>query len=169
MLKLISGDLFDSKAKYIAHQCNCLTYRAAHLAKDVFARYPYADIYSPRHKIVVNDNGEKEIVWSQDVPGNIIVRGNGKDQRYVVAILGQYYPGSPKNTDSMLDGTQARQKYFHSALWKLTKIRNLESVAFPYCIGCGAAGGDWVVYNKIIENFAKYLNGKADIFIYKNY
>lgn len=66
MIEIISGDLFTAQEQYIAHQCNCVTKRAAHLAKDMFAKYPYANIYKGRTQ--------------PDKPGHLIIRGNGQDQ-----------------------------------------------------------------------------------------
>jgi len=167
MLKVIKGDLFDTDAKYLCHQCNCVTSRSAHLAYDVFKRYPYADVYSSRKETIIkNAISEPEVIWSKDVPGDILIRGNGKDQRYVVALLGQYYPGFPRYSNSTLDGSVARQKHFHQALWKLAQVEDLDSVAFPWQIGCGAAGGDWDVYFKMINNFADYVEDKADVSVY---
>jgi len=143
MIEIVSGNIFDSTEKYLCHQCNCVTKRAAHLSKDVFARYPYSDIYTGR----VNPNQ----------PGTIEIRGNGQDQRYIVNILGQYFPGNPKYPNSNLDGTKVREKYFHKALLALAKVPNLESVAMPVGIACGAAGGDWSHYLVTITNFAKYI------------
>lgn len=155
MIEIVRGDIFDSKDKYLCHQCNCVTNRAAHLAKDVFEHYPYADIYAPRTE--------------PDIPGTIIIRGDGEDQRYVVALLGQYYPGSPKYPNSDRDGTVARQKYFHKTLLRLAAIPNLETIAFPWKIGCGAAGGDWEYYHGTIKNFATYVEAiqKAKVKIYR--
>lgn len=174
MLHSVKGDLFESKEKYIVHQCNCVTTRAAHLAYHMFRRFPYADVYSPR----ALHGGDKkhaedlmkhpdDVVPQRDTPGDIIIRGNGEDQRYVIALLGQYFPGFPKYPDSKKDGAKARQKYFYQGLWKIANIPSLESVAFPYGIGCGAAGGDWDIYYKILQNFAEYLDGTADVYIYR--
>jgi O-acetyl-ADP-ribose deacetylase (regulator of RNase III) len=143
MIEVITGDLFEASEQYICHQCNCVTNKAAHLAKDVFNRFPYADIYSGR--------------LNPDAPGTVIIKGNGQDQRYVAALLGQYYPGFPKYPDSNLDGTKVREKYFHRALVRLAKTPGLQSVAFPWKIGCGAAGGSWEHYLGTLENFAKYV------------
>jgi O-acetyl-ADP-ribose deacetylase (regulator of RNase III) len=143
MIEVITGDLFEAPEQYICHQCNCVTNRAAHLAKDVFERFPYADIYSGR--------------VSPDAPGTVIIKGNGQDQRYVAALLGQYYPGFPKYPDSALDGPKVREKYFHRALIHLAKTPGLQSIAFPWKIACGAAGGNWEHYLGTLENFAKYV------------
>lgn len=151
MLKIVSGDIFQATEKYIAHQCNCITQKASHLSANVFAYYPHADIYTGR--------------TTPDKPGSIIIRGNGQDQRFVINILGQYYPGKPKYPNSFLDGYKARQQYFYQALNKIAQIPKLASIAFSYGIGGGAAGGDWEVYFKILNNFADYV--KTDVIIYR--
>lgn len=155
MIDIVTGDIFDAKEKYLCHQCNCITKRAAHLSKDVFEKYPYADIYAARQ--------------DPDEPGTIVIRGNGIDQRYVVNMLGQYYPGTPKYPTSDKDGTLAREKYFHQCLLALAKVPNLDSVAFPWKIGCGAAGGNWNHYLGTIKNFAAYVykTQQAKIIVYR--
>lgn len=143
-VEIISGNIFDATEKYLCHQTNCVTNRAAHLAKDVFRKYPWADIYTPRQ--------------TPDVPGTIIVKGNGQDQRYVINMLGQYYPGYPKYPNSTKDGGAVRQKYFHQCLHQISKLPDLESLAFPFKIGCGAAGGDWTAYLDLIQRFTAFVN-----------
>ena len=150
MIEIVTGDIFESTDKYLCHQCNCVTHLSAHLAKDVFERYPYADIYTPRGNSTY-----------ADTPGTIIIKGNGVDERYIVAMLGQYYPGRAKYPKSSLDGIPVRQKYFYHCLLRLAKVPDLESVAFPWRVGCGAAGGDWERYLGIITNFANYVDGKG--------
>jgi len=146
MLEIVTGSIFDSKEKYIVHQTNCITTRSAGIAKEIFDRYSYANLYSNRIK--------------PDTPGTIIVRGNGLDQRYVIGLMGQYYPGKPKYPDAELDGIIARKKYFHKALMAIARIPDLESVAFNWRIGCKLAGGDWEYNLGTITNFAKYVDEK---------
>jgi O-acetyl-ADP-ribose deacetylase (regulator of RNase III) len=157
--KEVKGDIFKSQSKYIAHQCNCITLRGGHLAKAVFANYPYADIYKDRKRV---DH------WTdtRDKPGTIIVRGNGDDQRFVINMVAQVFPGKPRYPDSKTDGFEARTKYFNKCLNRIAKIDDLQSIAFPWRIGCGAAGNDWDVYRRMIDNFADYVNAK--VFIVKN-
>jgi hypothetical protein len=155
MIEIVTGDLFDATEKYLCHQCNCITQKAAHLSKDVFARYPYADIYAGRTE--------------PNQPGTIEIRGNGQDQRYVINMLGQFYPGVPKYPTSAKDGTKAREKYFYQCLLKIAKVPNLESIAFPWKVGCGAAGGTWHHYLGNITNFANFVEEKqgAKVTIYR--
>lgn len=143
MIEIVSGDLFESKEKYLAHQCNCVSQKAAHLAFDVFEKHPYADIYTNR--TVPNE------------PGTIDIRGNGQDQRLIINMLGQFYPGRPKYPSSNKDGTEVREKYFHQCLLRIARIPDLESIAFPWKIGCGAAGGSWERYLGNLTIFANYV------------
>jgi len=156
-LQVINGDLFDSPEQYICHQCNSVTTTGANFSKAMFARHPYADIY-------------KERVYGQDpapdqLPGNIIVRGNGEDQRFVINLIGQYYPGPAKYPESKRDGWKARQAAFQQCLDKITELPGLKSIAFPYKIGCGAAGGDWLIYRVMIKKFAEKV--QIPVRIYK--
>ncbi|HEX4375353.1 MAG TPA: hypothetical protein VHZ50_18755 [Puia sp.] len=155
MIKTIIGDLLEANEKYILHQTNCLsTGFAAGLAYYLFQKFSYADCYSDR--------------TSPSEPGAIDIRGNGIDQRYVVNLMGQYAPGS-FHDDFPRDTQAIRQKYFHKALIRLAKIPNLESVAFPYSVGCGIAGGNWQWYLGTIKNFAQYIeeSQEATVSIYQ--
>lgn len=129
MIEIVTGSIIDAKEQYIAHQCNCLTNKSAGTAKAIFDAFPYANTYATRVEA--------------DVPGKIIVLGNGKDQRYVINMFGQYYPGKPKYPNSALDGTFIREKYFHQCLLRVSKLDGLKSIAFPWRIGCNLGGGVW--------------------------
>jgi O-acetyl-ADP-ribose deacetylase (regulator of RNase III) len=155
MIEIVSGSLIDAKEKYIVHQTNCVTNRAAHLAQTVFKAFPFADIYTSRVE--------------HDKPGTIIVRGNGKDQRYVINMLGQVFPGKPHDNNYGRDTALHREKYFHRCLGEIAKIENLETVALPHHIGCGAAGGNWTYYYDLITRFANYVakTQNARVILYK--
>lgn len=158
--QLIEGDLLLAEAKYLCHQCNCVSDKSAHLAETVFTHYPWADIYAPRAEYPYDARP-----LAGEEPGNIIIRGNGEDKRYVINILGQLFPGKPRYPESLTDGYVTRQFYFRDALLKIVKIHSLESIAFPYNIGCGAAGGDWNIYEKLIDIFASKISAK--VLVYK--
>lgn len=156
MISIVNGSILDSKEKFICHATNCVTKHAAGLAKDMFDKFPYANIYSSRDE--------------SDVPGTIVVCGDGLENRYVINMLSQYYPGKPKFPNSQLDGSYTREKYFKQALFQISKLDKLESVAFPYMIGCGLAGGIWSNYYNMILDFESYVDEKYNtkVVIYKN-
>ncbi len=143
-LKIIDGNLFDATEQYLCHQCNCITTKAAHLAAAMFARFPEADVYSPRQSSPTR--GTPSI---DEQPGMIAIRGR------VIALFGQYYPSFPRYPDSKRDGYAAREGYFKQCLQRITGIPGLKSIAFPFQIGCGAAGGDWAKYRHMIREFAE--------------
>lgn len=149
MINIIEGDLLNAKEKYIAHQANCLTTHSAGTAKNIFERFPYANTYVIR--------------TVPDVPGTIKILGNGIDQRYIINFFGQYYPGRPKYPDSKLDGIQARKKYFYQCLLEISKIPDLESIAFPYGVNCNLAGGNWETTLCQLNNFEQYVRNKFGV------
>ena len=147
MIEIITGDLLEAKEKYIIHQTNCFsTGSAAGIARAIFDKYPYANCYSDRKEV--------------SKPGSIDIRGDGIDKRYIINLHGQLYPGSPKYSMS-IDNEKARKDYFYQGLLRVAKIKDLESIAFPYRIGCGIAGGNWKLYLKMINNFANYVETKS--------
>jgi O-acetyl-ADP-ribose deacetylase (regulator of RNase III) len=141
MIQIITGDLLQATEKYIVHQTNCYSKgSAAGIARAIFDRFPYADCYSLR--------------TSPSEPGTLDIRGNGEDQRYVINLFGQVFPGGISYPHLTKDNAAAREDYFQQALIELTLLPNLESVAFPYHIGCGLAGGEWAAYLQMLEDFA---------------
>lgn len=157
MIKNITGDLLEAKEKYIVHQTNCVSQGgAAGLAYYLFKKFTYANVYESRK--------------TPDVPGTIIISGSGEDvgERYIVNLMGQLYPGGFEN-EFPEDSEITRRKFFHQGLIRLAKVPNLESVAFPFKIGCGIAGGNWEWYLGTITNFAKYIfdNQGAKTVIYQ--
>jgi len=156
-----NSNLLESDAQYIVHQANCVTWKAAHLAYDIFKKFPYADIYEERYQKVMKDHNYT------DKPGMIMIRGDGNEQRYVIAILGQKFPGKPRAAEFEIDSFKKRQDYFFSGLQEIAKISNLKSIAFPWGIGCGAAGGNWKFYHNLIDKFSNHLGKNVEVSINK--
>ena len=98
--------------------------------------------------------------------GDIVVSGDGEDERFVINMLAQFYPGKPKFPESAKDGFGARRAAFANCLLKILRIPDLHSVAFPWGIGCWMAGGNWDEYLPIIKRFA--AKAQADVLIYRH-
>ena len=141
-----NGDITQSSEKYIVHQCNCISNYSLGLAKTIFEKFPYAECYINREK--------------NDIAGTIQIKGNGLDQRYIINLFGQFSPGKPKKNETNFQ----RLKYFKRCLFEISKIPDLESVAFPKNIGCGLAGGNWDDYYNEILFFASKTNTKVVIY-----
>lgn len=155
MIEIITGDLLDAKEKYIAHQCNCLTTNSAGAAKAIFDKYPFANTYLNRAE--------------PDVMGSIKILGDGQNERYVINMFAQYYPGRSKYPEAQKDGIITREKSFHKCLLRIAKIEKLESIAFPWKIGCNLGGGDWNHYLGTLTQFANYVEAQqgARVVIYR--
>ena len=136
------GNLLDSDEQYIAHQSNCVSTTGAGLAKDIYKKYPDANIYKNRRV--------------HDTPGHIIVRGK------IINMLSQYSVSGPKNGDT----ATMREKWFIQCLDEIDQIPGITSVAFPYMIGCGLAKGNWVNYERMLKTFAE-SNPSIDVVVYK--
>nr|BDT62148.1 MAG: wsv206-like protein [Litopenaeus vannamei majanivirus Nimav-1_LVa] len=78
------------------------------------------------------------------------------------AIRDEYMDGHIVINDSKL----YREAYFKACLDRLlddliSVHRDIDTIVFPYEIGCGAAGGNWVKYERLISQFAfELINNK---------
>ena len=66
-----------------------------------------------------------------------------------------------------MDGSKARKRYFFQCLTHIAEIPDLKSIAFPYGIGCGLAGGSWIEYLALLEKFAVFIGDRASVSIVK--
>jgi len=147
MIHNIGGDLLTSDCKYIVHQCNCKTVgNGAGLAYYLNKKFPYANTYIPNH---------------HRTPGTIEIMGDGEKDRFVINMYAQNYPG--RTTD--YETAENRLNWFKQCLERIGEIQDFESIAFPYEIGCGLAGGNWEKYCSLIEEFSKNIQDKGDVFI----
>ena len=74
----------------------------------------------------------------------------------------KYYRRVP---DGYEDTYEEREKWFRQCLDELGKCDQYQSLAFPYKIGCGLAGGNWENYLVMINDFTfKY---KKDVTLVK--
>jgi hypothetical protein len=129
-LTFIQGDILDyTNDYYIAHQCNCITTTAQGLAKSIFDAYPSANIYA--------DGTDRDV-------GKIIVRDK------IINMLAQNSAGKPKYNET----EEMRETYFQECLDNIVSyFPNGAQIAFPCFIGCGLAGGKWINYLYMINNF----------------
>jgi O-acetyl-ADP-ribose deacetylase (regulator of RNase III) len=127
------GDLLKNNSQYICHQTNTKTTQGKGLSYAMFKAFPWSDVYT--------DNKNSR------TPGTIEVRGDGKKERFVVAMYAQRYPGPPKWAN---DTVEMREAWFRTCLELIEGLKPT-SVAFPKQIGCGLAGGNWEHYVGFIE------------------
>jgi len=138
MIIEVDGDITEfPEAEYICHQCNCVSDgQAGGLARTIFDKFPIADSYL----------GRKEA----NTPGTIGVFSC--DDKKIINMYGQYYPGKPLLGNNPKDGTEVRESYFKRCLSAISLIDDVKSIVFPRLIGCDLAGGDWEKYESFIRD-----------------
>ena len=164
MPQIIEGNILDAKEQYIAQQCNCLCVIPHGLSKAIADKYPWGDPYKTRTKMTRNC----AIPEDRDTPGTIRVLrsptrdggegGEGGEGKSIICMFAQWAPGKPRAFKSYpqyeKDTYDARIEWFKSCL-EVMKSLEIESIAFPWTIGCGLAGGNWNIYKSLIEDFEK--------------
>lgn len=128
-MEVIEGNLLDfcTPFSFIAHQCNCKSKSPKHLSYQIFTKFPNANIY----------NGKFD-----RKPGDIIIRDK------VVNILSQNYPGKARYETYI-----QRREWLRQGLEKIFENKQIDTIYFPWGMGCGAAGDDWEKVLPIFEEF----------------
>ena len=144
LVKTICGNILNSKETFILQQCNCTGNTLGGLAKSI------------NDKFSINPYIRKQ----NDIPGTFSIMENyGKK---VVCLFAQRYPGKPNETD---DTEEQRLQWFRFSLDKFMKTVK-GTLAMPYNIGCGLAGGDWNEYSSVIKSLSE-KHGK-EVTLYNN-
>ncbi|CAJ1355695.1 unnamed protein product [Effrenium voratum] len=159
----VTGDLLTAQEQYIVQQSNCATTYAAGLAAAISSSFPHADVYAPDRR---RERGSEK----GDVPGTIAVCGGpcasqDQEKRGVINVFAQFRPGKPSRKEGpveykglvsspdVVDDERQRLEWFKAGLQRIAELP-VESIAFPYQIGCGLAGGRWPSYLEALEEFA---------------
>ena len=132
MVTIKKGNLLDAKEKVIGHQVNCMGVSGG-LAAAVFRKWPYAG--KDYNDITTRLSGKILL-------GMAFFTGQQKDGHIICNLFGQFEPGAAYNP-----------KKLASALEQLANFAKAGgySVALPYKLSCGIAGGDWDEVLGIIE------------------
>lgn len=141
MVKIIDGNLFDSKANIICHQTNTHGIMGSGVAAEVKKRYPK----------VFNS-------YREDFENGLLKLGyvnftTAKQNQVIANMCGQDKFG--------YDGKQytnynALQKCLNRVLaFAINEYDIKPTIAFPYLMSCYRGGGDWNIVYKMIENTFK--------------
>ena len=147
----MEGNILRAHDDIIMHQTNCTAKVAAGLAKDLFKRYPRANVYRNRK--------------SNAKPGSIQIIEQEEGKPTVINCNAQVYPGKASYVGP--DSSNARRAMFNKCLHEVqcyisSRTETTLSVAVPWRIGCGLAGGDWEDYHQIIIEWAENMKKNCD-------
>ena len=148
--KITEGDLLKASTEYIVQQNCCTAVRAHGLSEIIASKWSEVNPYKDRKKY----KGNWAVKEDRPEPGTIMVYElvypeQREDQlKGVICAFAQYCHGKPGIYKDPLgldkkDKSTDRIGYFRECIETITEL-NPKSVGFPYRIGCGLAGGDWV-------------------------
>lgn len=147
MIKIKEGNILNATEDIIGHQVNCRGVMGGGLAKQIRDKYPHVySLYKGECK-----RGDRDILMGS----NLVIDIDGG--KYVANLFGQDGYGRGKQ--------QTEYWALRKALKKLENFasKNNYTVALPYGLGCGLAGGDWDVVYQMIEETIK----EVDVVLYK--
>ena len=167
------GNLLDATEDIIIQQCNCLSVKPHGLSKSIADAFDHGNYYGSRKAIGMKNLSIQE---DRDEPGSIVIL-YGENKPHIGCLMGQwqmgkinshYYKNEP-GINNHNDTKENRELWFKNGLIALGEWctdEKITSVAFPYGIGCGLAGGNWKNYLRMINDFDKEYKS-IDIVIYK--
>lgn len=150
-MQIIEGDLLNTQHGIIGHQVNCYGIMGAGLAKQIKAKF--SNVFKEYSSLCnLYENRDKRL----DLLGQCQFVAIGKD-KYIANIFGQYGMGTSRQQtdyDALYRGLLELMSY---------SVKNELSVALPYGLGCGLAGGDWEIVSDMISDV--FIN--SDISLYR--
>jgi O-acetyl-ADP-ribose deacetylase (regulator of RNase III) len=169
LIPVIIGDLIETDVDVIVQQCNCLTITAQGLSQQIKDQLK-VDPYGHRKRLA----GRKNCAIKDDrAKVGTIKLYHLKNRRpsYVACLFAQFSPGKPgsyyhdiiaEHQDprtglTITDNAEQRMIWFQRCLNSLSSWMikaNCQTIAFPYLIGCGLAGGSWDLYEKMITEWS---------------
>ena len=143
MIKIIDGNLFDSKANIICHQCNCQGVMGSGVAAEARQRYP--NVFEAYRQDYLD--GKLELGY--------VCFATAKQDQVIANMCAQntfgYNGGIYTNYDALQKCLETVKAY---AMFEYD-VKPI--IAFPYLMSCYRGGGDWnIVYKMIEDTFAEF-------------
>lgn len=149
-MKHVKGDILGSHADVIIHQVNCQGVMGAGLAKQIRDKYPVVYL---AYKALCDDDERMRMRTGQSQSGLL--------GRIQVCYKDNYPIGRVEDPQVIVNlfaqdryGREQRYTDYEALRLCLEKVNQRfagKSVAVPYKMGCGLAGGDWNVVSRIIK------------------
>lgn len=142
-IKYFDGNLFNSTADVLCHQVNVYGVMGAGIAAEIRRRFSnvnkaYELFCLPYKRYNSYDDALGKVV---------IVETSKKKTQFIANCFSQ----NPDSQDGCLTNYEAlKECLIQVKTWM--QENDKKTVGFPYKYGCGIAGGDWSVVEKIIED-----------------
>lgn len=171
MIKIVEGNIFDSKANFIVHQTNCQGVMGSGVALQVAERFPHVEKEYMKYVRHCKKNHIEPLGTAQYVPNEVwalimvdTMKNNNvtafdTNYQYIVNLFGQSTYGEGLHTDL---------KAFKKALVDIRE--NAEkigaTVAMPYKIGSCRGGANWDDVYAIIKKVFEKSSVNVEIWRY---
>lgn len=142
------GNILKCSQDIICHQTNCMGVMGSGLAKQIKEKYP--EVFKGYYYTC-------KTTPAPEIFGTALIC-EANDGKYIANLFGQMNYGTDKQYTDYDKLKQALQEV-HS----FAKAKNL-SVAIPYKLGCGLAGGDW---NTVFDIITEIFYDDVELEIYK--
>ena len=134
-MEIVKGNLLEAPENILVHQTNCMGVMGSGIAKQVKEKYP--EVLNGYYNYCKTNTVE-------NILGTALIC-EADDGKLIANVFGQVNYG----TDKIYTDYEALRKGLEEV--KVFADQHFLSVALPYNIGCGRAGGDWNIVSKIIE------------------
>ena len=163
MIQYYNGSIFDSKADILCHQVNCQGAFGYGIAGQVKKLFPEVE---KTYKRITKQWIEKENGDTSKLLGRVSAQPVEKDGRWF--LIGNLYGQDDYGRKKMVyTDYEALEKAMGEIRSFLEARGKNETVAFPYKIGCGSAGGDWNIVEDIIKRTFEGYSGEVQIWKYE--
>lgn len=138
MIKIIDGNLFDSKANIIGHQCNCQGVMGSGVAAE--ARHRYPNVFETYRQDYLDGKLKLGYVcFATAKTDQVIANMCAQDAFGYNGGVYTNYNGLQKCLDTV--------KEYATFEYDVKPV-----IAFPYLMSCRRGGGDWNIVYKMIED-----------------
>ena len=149
MLYETSGDIVSEDFDFICQQVNCKGVMAAGLARQIRNRFPF--VYQDYSELCKKQ---------EELLGHVLFSHKpGINGTTIVCMFAQNNYGR----DKQYTDYKAFQNCLNVFASKLSDYSKDWTIAFPYKIGCGLAGGDWNIIKPMLEDFSDKVKQKVYI------
>lgn len=145
-MKEISGNLFHSKADVLCHQVNTYGVMGAGIALEVRKRFP--EVFRQYSELCQSVPGDEVLLGYA-----LILPSDQNGSQYIANLFGQ-------------TGWGTDYKHLESSLQKALdwmERNGKQTIAFPYKMSCGLAGGNWNIVKGIIRKTFEGENVDVEI------
>lgn len=165
MIKIIDGDLFNTDAKFIAHQVNCMGKMGSGVALQVKHNYPH--VYVEYQRIVESTNKEDLIGKVQIVPVNPAYIGYDcgdidipYTEQWICNLFAQNNYGYDGKQYTSIEALEQCFKQLYILTFEKNNNYNAK-IAMPYKIGCCRGGADWDEVYAMIDRI--FVNREVEL------